>query len=476
MSRLCLVAFAAVVGSGWSNAQVPAHLRHVPPDAAAFAHVSVAKLWKGPVGEQLRSAKVVEFDRVIADFEAVTGLTPADVTSATVHFPDLRDPTLEVQPFVVTLTLAKPIDAGRLVAAAAAGCRASADRAAYRFEKGVLTLKYYAFAPPGGLVALKSHEIALDISDALHPRLSVHAPAKPAALKATGPLTPALAAAATKDVVVGVNYAMLPANLRRPPAEAVIGVLFTADSALIVGEVANGKLTVEARIRSGDADVTRGCEQGLGIVRTSALGLLDAGLRDAKGKSLAAVLTGLKAAVEAGTTRVDGTDAVATLAVPTDLPFGLAMGEAFGKKSIDAWSRTTTQNNLKQLGLALHAHHDAHNAFPPPAVTDKKGKPLLSWRVALLPQIEQGVLYERFKLDEAWDSEHNLKALKENPMPAVFALLGVTLPGDKETYYRVFVGKGAAFEPLKGLRVTDFTDGLSNTVLVVTAAKSVLWT
>ena len=96
MPRLCLVAFAAVVASGWAGAQVP-------PDAAVFAHVSVAKLWKGPVGEQLRAAKVAEFDRAVADLEAVTGLTPADVTAATVHLPDLRDPTLEVQPFVVTL-------------------------------------------------------------------------------------------------------------------------------------------------------------------------------------------------------------------------------------------------------------------------------------------------------------------------------------------------------------------------------------
>ncbi len=482
MSRLFLGAFVAVVTSSWSSAQVPAHLSHVPPDAAVFANVSVAKLWKGPVGEQLRSAKVAELDRVVADFEAVTGLTPADVTSACVYFPDLRKPAPDLQPFVVTLALTKPIDAGRLVAAAAVGCLASQDRVSYRFEKDVLTLRYPTLTPARGGAAIKFHEIALDLTDGLHPRLSVHVAAKSGVVRAVGPLMPALVAAATKDFVVGVNAAMMPPELRgesrRPRADAVPFLpLAKADFALLVGEVAGGKLTVEARFRGGDAAVTRDCETALGAVRTLLSGQLSDGRpKDAKGGPVVAVLDGLRASVEAATTRIDGTDAVATLVVPTDLPFGLALGASAGGAKTEAILRGQTQNNLKHLGLALHTYHDAYGAFPAPAVTDKKGKPLLSWRVAILPQVEAGALYERFKLDEAWDSEHNLKALKDNPMPAVFALPGVTLPGDKETHFRVFVGNGAAFEPLKALRVVDFTDGLSNTLLVVTAAKAVPWT
>jgi len=141
MLRPCLVAFAAAVISAPLVAQVP-------PDAAIFAHVKVAKLWAGPVGVQLRAAKVPEFDRAVRDLEAVTGLSPADITSATIYWPDLRKKTPGLDPLVVTLTLTKPIDAGRMVALAAVGCRASGDELAFTFEKGVLTLKPTANSAP----------------------------------------------------------------------------------------------------------------------------------------------------------------------------------------------------------------------------------------------------------------------------------------------------------------------------------------
>ena len=141
MSRLFLVALVAAVGFGRSNAQVPAALSHVPPDAAVFAQANVAKFWASAAGEQVRSAKIAEFDRAVAEFEAVTGLTPADVTSASVYFPDLRSPGgRDIQPFGVSLALSKPIDAGRLVAVAAVACRASDDKFSYTFAKNVLTL------------------------------------------------------------------------------------------------------------------------------------------------------------------------------------------------------------------------------------------------------------------------------------------------------------------------------------------------
>jgi prepilin-type processing-associated H-X9-DG protein len=66
--------------------------------------------------------------------------------------------------------------------------------------------------------------------------------------------------------------------------------------------------------------------------------------------------------------------------------------------------------------------------------------------------------------------------VKDNPMPKVFALPGVTKDGEKETYYRVLVGNGAAFEKFRPQKILDFTDGTSNTILVATAANAVPWT
>lgn len=138
-------------------------------------------------------------------------------------------------------------------------------------------------------------------------------------------------------------------------------------------------------------------------------------------------------------------------------------------------------HNLRKLGLALHVYHETHNALPPAAITNptaKDGKPLMSWRVALLPALGHEQLYRQFKLDEAWDSEHNKKLIDK--MPRIYAPPGVDPTESGFTRYRVFVGPGTAFEAhpggKNGLNLADFPDGLVNTVLVVEARESVIWT
>lgn len=133
-------------------------------------------------------------------------------------------------------------------------------------------------------------------------------------------------------------------------------------------------------------------------------------------------------------------------------------------------------NNLKQIGLALHCYHDVLGHFPPVAQTNKNGKPLLSWRVLILPYIEQDALYRQFRLDEPWDSEHNAKLIPQ--IPKLYVLPGMEETDGKKglTRYRVFVGNGAAWEPNKALTLQQFRDGTSNTWLVVVAKDAVPWT
>jgi RNA polymerase sigma factor (sigma-70 family) len=133
-----------------------------------------------------------------------------------------------------------------------------------------------------------------------------------------------------------------------------------------------------------------------------------------------------------------------------------------------------SQNNLKSIGLALHNHHDTHNTFPKPAIYhEQTNKPLLSWRVAILPYLDQDALYRKFKLDEPWDSPHNLRLVAE--MPAVYAPVMPTKQ-KHATYYQALVGVGTLFEPNKAIRLADVTDGTSNTLAVVEAADPVVWT
>jgi hypothetical protein len=135
-------------------------------------------------------------------------------------------------------------------------------------------------------------------------------------------------------------------------------------------------------------------------------------------------------------------------------------------------------NNLKQLALAMHNYHDAYRALPGHATYSKDGKtPLLSWRVAILPFVEQDGLYKQFKLDEPWDSEHNKKLIPL--MPKVY--LDTNAPAAKEpgtTHYQIFVGGGSAWErgPKQPLFPKSFPDGTSNTILIAEGGEPVVWT
>jgi prepilin-type processing-associated H-X9-DG protein len=144
------------------------------------------------------------------------------------------------------------------------------------------------------------------------------------------------------------------------------------------------------------------------------------------------------------------------------------------QKVRDAAGRVTSQNNLKQIGLALHNYESAYGSFPPAAICDKKGKPLLSWRVAILPFIEQNNLYQQFKLDEPWDSEHNIKLSRT----LVKVYMHPQAPASTEvglTHYRVFHSNGALFDLIKNRRIADITDGTSNTWMVFESAEGVPW-
>jgi hypothetical protein len=144
-----------------------------------------------------------------------------------------------------------------------------------------------------------------------------------------------------------------------------------------------------------------------------------------------------------------------------------------------AASRSQSKNHLRQLALAMHTHHKRHACFPPPAICDPQGKPLLSWRVHLLPYLDQRVLYEEFKLNEPWDSDHNKPLLKY--MPEVYAS-----PLDlasTDTFYQVPVGSGTGFNlqrrrlgQVAGVRPHEIRDGLANTLMLVEAARAVPWT
>ena len=146
-----------------------------------------------------------------------------------------------------------------------------------------------------------------------------------------------------------------------------------------------------------------------------------------------------------------------------------------------AASRAKSINNLKQLGLAMHNHVSVYGYYPRQAIHGRDGRPFLSRRVALLPYLQQIPLYNKFKLDEPWDSPHNKALLKYMPL--------VYMPAEDRpsiepytTFYQVFVGTngpvGPMFEPSPRfqLRVAGCTDGTSGTLLIAEGGTAVPWT
>ena len=155
-----------------------------------------------------------------------------------------------------------------------------------------------------------------------------------------------------------------------------------------------------------------------------------------------------------------------------------------GTGPLVAGARANSNNNLKQIALAFHNFMDANGGAGFPAgIYDASGKKLgLSWRVAILPYIEQDNLYKQFKLNEPWDSPGNKKLI--SLMPKEYAVQGTDREAGK-TYYRAFTGEGTILPPPKGgqpggpafgVKILQITDGTSNTLLAVEARDPVIWT
>jgi hypothetical protein len=151
----------------------------------------------------------------------------------------------------------------------------------------------------------------------------------------------------------------------------------------------------------------------------------------------------------------------------------------------EAAERMHSSQNLMQIGHAIHAYHDDKGMLPANTY-GPDGKPLLSWRVHILPYIGEDALYKQFKLDEPWDSPANRPLMQQ--MPRVYARPAEVMgkaPMGSATYYRGFSSAGGVFARRDGgkgkpvpmsIAEIQVQDGSSRTILVVEAGDPVEWT
>jgi hypothetical protein len=140
----------------------------------------------------------------------------------------------------------------------------------------------------------------------------------------------------------------------------------------------------------------------------------------------------------------------------------------------EAAARTVCKNNLKQIGLALHAYHDAYGSLPPAYTGDAEGNRLHSWRTLLLPYLGQSDLYSKIDLSKDWKDPANAEAYKTSI--STYHCPNLTGPASETTYLAV-VTQVSCFRPNEGVKLLQVTDGTSNTlgVIEVNPKQAVHW-
>ena len=158
----------------------------------------------------------------------------------------------------------------------------------------------------------------------------------------------------------------------------------------------------------------------------------------------------------------------------------------------EAARRTQCKNNLKQLGLALHNYESSSSCFPPSATIAAATTGNSSWSVhgRIMPFLDQANLYNKIDLSVAWDNQVAISGIKipgyacpSDPKSDEVRDTGKTARYLYPTTYGFNFGTWLIFNPTTGaigdgafapnsrIGLRDFTDGTSNTIVMVQTAN-----
>ena len=141
------------------------------------------------------------------------------------------------------------------------------------------------------------------------------------------------------------------------------------------------------------------------------------------------------------------------------------------RTSKEAAPRLRCSNHLKQIGLALQNYHDDHGSLPPSYIADSSGQPLHSWRVLILPYLEQKPLYDKYDFSEPWNGPNNSRLHGE--IVEVFCCPSRPKQQSKtETSYVAVVGAKTAWPNERAIAYADIADQTSDTILIVELGQS----
>ena len=139
----------------------------------------------------------------------------------------------------------------------------------------------------------------------------------------------------------------------------------------------------------------------------------------------------------------------------------------------DASARQILDLSRLTAPIALLTYNQTYGRFPPAFLAGKDGTRMHSWRVLILPFLEQNDLYNKYKFDEPWNGPNNIKLVEQ--MPQVYHC-PMAPRGDNTTSYVAVVGDETMWAPDRAVTRSDIPDGASRLELVEIANSKILWT
>jgi prepilin-type processing-associated H-X9-DG protein len=436
----------------------------VPSTALGFVSLNVAEFWDHKATMPIReSTGKYEFAWLV---QSMVGIAPGDIDRLTIFWKDLNTP-------FVLVTARKPVNAEKVIESLTRTGGTAPPKAA---DKRVLVAPGAEFAY---LAMVNDRTVLLGTQAAGEKELVKVLDA--GHVGEAGPLVSAIEAAGKHTLVVGVNVesiASLPLPVGAPLLEAKSAVL-TADivddkkakAELVLTFPSDAKAKAATSILRSKLDELAGysaAQEKKSYEKADDSGALPGPLLELVATTLKKSKIQANGPRLSATAEIDLSEAVSRLVL------------AAPDSALTPRGSSPAANNFKQIALAFHNYHDTHGACPSNSY-DKDGKPLLSWRVHILPFIEQQALYQQFKLDEPWDSENNKElskiVIKVYLIPGRPAEPGLTYmqsfiqPKDSKDNFHPFLKEGQS----KGRSLVSIPDGTSNTFMVAEAAEAVIW-
>jgi Protein of unknown function (DUF1559) len=482
-----LLLIVAPVGLVAADKQPPVGFAGVQADGFGIVTVNVAQIWDLPASKPLREALSKLKDPLKSEFEKFSGLKLEEIERVTLYWPTYFKAGVQnrqAEPFKIVV-LRKPFERAAMLKALKA--KTSTELNDGEFEQRVTRIigknvvfieetnaiifvdeRTLIFSPP-----LTQHDDVDDVEGLLKvlngdtPKVTV------------GPLADALACAEKHSVVAAFAGAPVKNSFELTALPDVLTLEIKILQMMARAE--RGLFTIDfgPTIRTtAKIDFVELAEPD----SKKLFGLLHPRLVDLfKSKDAYTVLLPwldfIKVALDKAEVKLEGQSLTANASGEVDASMNKSLS------ALPDWAnarneRLKSMKNLVQIVLAMHSYHDANNLFPQD-VLDKDGKPILSWRVHLLPQLEQDALFKQMDLTKSWDDKANKKFVEQ--MPEVFKYYGREPKEKGFTYFQSFTSPipldtGSPFlVPGRNIGFQNITDGTSNTFMVVEGEVAVNW-